>query len=146
MGPDTKLAATGLPYEPGVGGGLQLTIDPGTGFISGNVPQTEDGSSQSFGVELGLTNVGLPNVDSAQSFLQFTFVSDPALPVITSGSNAALIPNEFFSYTITADALTSSLDYLGLDGKTLDGPLPPGFEFRSRDRDDFGIVYWRCTT
>ena len=81
-------------------------------------------------MELGLTNVdpAQSNVDSAQSFLQFTFVSDPLFPVITSGSNAALIPNKFFSYTITADAATTSLDYLGLDG-TLDGLLPAGLSY-----------------
>ncbi len=55
VGSETRLAATGLPYEAGVGG-PQLTIDPGTGLISGIVPPTPDGSSQSFGVELNLTN------------------------------------------------------------------------------------------
>ena len=61
-------------------------------------------------------------------YLEFTFVSDPLFPVITSSSNAALVLNKFFSYTITADAPTTSLDYLGLDG-TLDGSLPSGLSF-----------------
>ena len=100
-----------------------MTIDPGTGLISGMVPPTSDGSSQSFGVELKLTDG-----DAAQSYLEFTFVSNPLFPVITSSSNAALVPNKFFSYTITADAPTTSLDYLGLDG-TLDGLLPVGLSF-----------------
>ena len=118
---ETRLAATGLPYQAGVG--PQMTIDPGTGLISGMVPRTSDGSSRSFGVGLKLTDG-----DAAQSYLQLTFVSNPLFPVITSGSNAALVPNKFFSYTITADAPTTSLDYLGLDG-TLDGLLPAGLSY-----------------
>ena len=118
---DTRLAATGLPYEAGVG--PQMTIDPGTGLISGMVPPTSDYSSRSFGVGLKLTDG-----DASQSYLQLTFVSNPLFPVITSGSNAALVPNKFFSYTITADALTTSLDYLGLDG-TLNGSLPAGLSY-----------------
>ena len=61
-------------------------------------------------------------------YLQLTFVSNPILPVITSSSNASLVLNKFFSYTITADAPTASLDYIGLDGK-LDGSLPSGLSF-----------------
>jgi len=114
---EEKLAATGLPYEAG------MTIDPGTGLISGTVPPTADGSSQSFGVQLSAANG-----DSAQSFLQLTFVSNPKLPVITSSSNALLVLNKFFSYTITADALTASLDYVGLDGEP-NGMLPLGLNF-----------------
>ena len=49
-----QLAATGLPYQAGVG--PELTIDPGTGFISGTVPPTLDGFAQSFGIELGLAD------------------------------------------------------------------------------------------
>lgn len=116
-----RLVATGLPYEAGVG--PQMTIDGGTGLISGMVPPTLDGSAQSFGVELDLTDV-----TSAQSYLQLTFVSDPLLPVITSSSNATLVLNQFFSYTITADAAVSSYDYLGLDG-ALGGSLPSGLSF-----------------
>ncbi len=118
---DTKLAATGLPYE--AGRGPLMTIDPGTGLISGMVPPTSDDSPRSFGVGLKLTDS-----DASQSYLELTFVSDPLFPVITSGSNATLVPNEFFSYKITADAPTTSLDYLGLDG-TLDGLLPNGLSF-----------------
>ena len=39
-----KLAATGLPYEPG--SGPRMTIDPGTGLISGMVPRDADGISK----------------------------------------------------------------------------------------------------
>ena len=101
-----------------------MTIDPGTGLISGMVPPDFGcASSKSFGVGLKLTDG-----DASQSYLELTFVSNPLFPVITSGSNAALVPNKFFSYTITADAPTTSLDYLGLDG-TLDGLLPVGLSF-----------------
>ena len=71
---------------------------------------------------------GSPDVDSAQSYLQLTFVSDPLLPVITSDTNVPLVLNQFFSYTITADAPTTSIDYLGLDG-VLNGSLPTGLSF-----------------
>ena len=118
---DAKLAATGLPYE--AGRGPLMTIDPGTGLISGMVPLTSDDSPRSFGVGLKITDS-----DASQSYLELTFVSDPLFPVITSGSNATLVPNEFFSYKITADAPTTSLDYLGLDGG-LDGSLPNGLSF-----------------
>jgi N-acetylneuraminic acid mutarotase len=118
---ESKLAATGLPYEEGVG--PQMTIDPGTGLISGIVPPTTDGSSQSFGVQLNSTNG-----DPAQSFLQLTFVSNPNSPVISSSSNVSLVLNKFFSYTITADAPTASLDFIGLNGE-LDTSLPSGLSF-----------------
>ena len=100
-----------------------MTIDPGTGLISGIVPPTSDGSSRTFGVGIKLTDG-----DAAQSYLELTFVSNPFFPVITSSSNATLIPNKFFSYTITADASTTSLDYLGLDGM-LNGLLPAGLSY-----------------
>ena len=100
-----------------------MTIDPGTGLISGMVPRNSDRTSKSFGVGLKLTDG-----DASQSYLELTFVSNPLFPVITSSSSAALVVNKFFSYTITADAPTTSLDYLGLDG-TLDGLLPVGLSF-----------------
>ncbi len=96
--------------------------------------------SKSFGVGLKLTDG-----DASQSYLELTFVSNPLFPVITSSSNAALILNKFFSYTITADAPTTSLDYLGLNGK-LNGSLPSGLSFDPRNRDDFGPLHWRCRT
>jgi N-acetylneuraminic acid mutarotase len=120
-GPEAQLMATGLPYKAGAG--PEMTIDPGTGLISGTVPSKLDGSAQSFGVGLALADGS-----SAQSFLQLTFVSDPLLPVITSSSNAALVLNQFFSYTITTDAPVTFFDYLGLDGN-LDGTLPAGLSF-----------------
>lgn len=128
---EASIVATGLPYESGVG--PQLNLDPGTGFITGTVPLAVGGFARSFGLQLGLTNT-----DPAQSYLQLTFVSDPLLPVITSGANAPLILNQFFSYTITADAPTTSLDYLGLDG-VLDGALPPGLSFNSSTGTISGI-------
>ncbi len=132
-GLEATIKATGLPYEPGVGGGPQLALDPGTGFITGTVPSTLDGSAKSFGLQLGLANA-----DSAQSYLQLTFVSDPFVPVITSGSTAALVLNKFFSYTITADAHATAFDYLGLDG-VLDGALPPGLSFNASTGTISGI-------
>jgi N-acetylneuraminic acid mutarotase len=120
---EEKLAATGLPYQAGFN--PLMTIDPGTGLISGIVPENSDGKPRSFGVGLKLTGG-----DASQSYLQLTFVSDLRLPVITSSSNASLVLNKFFSYTITADARTISLDYVGLDGK-LDGTLPSGLSFNS---------------
>ena len=67
-----QLAATGLPYEAGVG--PELTIDPGTGVISGIVPPALDGSAQSFGIQLGLADGSTAD----QSYLELTFVSDPS--------------------------------------------------------------------
>ena len=113
-----QLAATGLPYDQGV------TIDPGTGLISGTV--TDNGTAQSFGVSVGLTEAD--GSATAQSFLELTFVSDPAVPIISSSSNGTLILNQFFSYTITSDPPNSFLDYMGLDG-ILDGSLPAGLSF-----------------
>jgi hypothetical protein len=129
--PEAAMVATGLPYESGVG--PQLSVDPGTGFITGRVPFAFDGFARSFGLQLGLTNA-----DPAQSYLQLTFTSDPLLPVITSGAKAALILNQFFSYTITADAPTTALDYLGLDG-VLDGALPVGLSFNASTGTISGI-------
>ena len=118
----TKLAATGLPYEDGRG--TPNDHRPGDRPHLWNCASaSSDGMSKSFGVGLKLTDG-----DAAQSYLQLTFVSNPLFPVITSSSNAALVLNKFFSYTITADAPTTSLDYLGLDG-TLDGSLPSGLSF-----------------
>ena len=70
----------------------------------------------------------LTDGDASQSFLQLTFVSNPAFPVITSSSNASLVLNKFFSYTITADAPTTSLDYIGVNGE-FNGSLPSGLSF-----------------
>ena len=82
----------------------------------------------------------LANGDSSQSYLELTFVSDPLFPVITSSSNAALVLNKFFSYTITADAPTTSLDYLGLNG-TLNGSLPSGLSLDPETGTISGL-YW----
>ena len=136
---EERLAATGLPYEEGMG--PQMTIDPGTGLISGMVPRPRDADdmSKSFGVGLKLTDG-----DASQSYLQLTFVSNPAFPVITSKSNAALTLNKFFSYTITADART----LLGLRWTRWKARrvVALRFEFRSCNRDDFGPLPWRGRT
>jgi hypothetical protein len=116
-----SLGATGLPYTEGEG--PDLIINPGTGLISGSVLPTDDGSAQSFGVALNLVGA-----DVTQSYLELTFVSDPLFPVITSSSTANLLLNQFFSYTITADAPVTSFSYFGLDGN-LNGTLPPGLTF-----------------
>ncbi len=135
---EVNFAATGLPYR--AGSGPEMTIDPGTGLISGMVPRNPDGNAQSFGVGLGLLNV-----DSAQSYLQLTFVSDPLLPVITSATVVPLVLNQFFSYTITADAPTTSIDYLGLDG-LLNGSLPSGLSFDAATGTISGIYSGDAST
>lgn len=123
--------AAGLPYAAGLG--PEMAIDPVTGLISGMVPPSPIGIAQSFGVGLGLLGV-----DSAQSYLQLTFVSDPLLPVITSATAVPLVLNQFFSYTITADAPATSFDYLGLDG-LLNGTLPNGLSYDATTRTISGI-------
>ncbi len=119
---DQLLAATGLPYAPGIG--PAVTIDPGTGVISGMVPDSSE-LLQSYGVGLNILGA-----DLAKSFLQLTFVTDPFFPVITSRSTAVLVLNQFFSYTITADADVSSFSYFGVDGAP-NGSLPAGLTFDS---------------
>ena len=121
IGSEVDFAATGLPYSAGKG--PELTIDPVTGLISGTVTPKPDPTAQSFGIGLGLLDL-----DSAQSYLQLTFVSDPLLPVITSATAVPLVLSKFFSYTITADAPATSFDYLGLNG-VLNGTLPNGLTF-----------------
>lgn len=114
-----RLTASGLPYEEGVG--PQLSIDPSTGLISGTV--TDTGSLQSFGVALTLTDTLTDGTTAtAHSFLQLTFISDPNFPILTSPSTATLVPNQPFTYTITADGApaTFSVDVAA---------LPPGLQF-----------------
>ncbi len=118
---DQILQATGLPYAEGVG--PELTLDPATNVISGIVPSSVDGAAQSFGA-----NLNIMQADASQSHLQLTFVSDPLFPVITSSSVAHLVLNQFFSYTIKADAPVSSYSYIGTDG-VLNGTLPSGLTF-----------------
>ena len=130
--PIAQIAATGLPYKEGVG--PELTIDPGTGVISGTMPSADDGSAQSFGVTLNVAD----GPTTTQSFLELTFVSDPTAPVITSPSSRTLTLNQFFSYTITADAPADSFDYIGLDG-LLNGALPPGLSYNPATATISGI-------
>jgi len=114
--PNAVFSATGLPYQ-------QLSIDPGTGLISGIVTPAEDGGVQNFGVQVALTD----GTSTAQSYLEFTFVTSP-LPVIDSPSTVPLILNQFFFYQITADAHADSFDFLGLKG-LLNQDLPGGLVF-----------------
>ena len=115
-GPGAQFSATGLPYQ-------ELSIDPGTGLISGTVPSSNDGSAQNFGVRVAITD----GTSTTQSYLEFTFVSSP-LPVINSKSIVPLVLNQMFFYRITADAQADSFDFLGLRG-VLDEDLPSGLAF-----------------
>jgi hypothetical protein len=116
-----RLHAAGLPYAEGRG--QEIRLDPATDVLSGFVPLSLDGSPRTFGVGLNIMGA-----DLSQSHLQLTFVSDPLFPVITSDSVAILVLNQFFSYTITADAPVSCYSYIGLDG-ALNGELPSGLAF-----------------
>jgi len=112
----TQFSATGLP--PG------LSINSMTGLISG-VP-TVDGSFP-VTVKDGVSD----------STLQFTFTSDPTVPVINcsgicSNGGVTLVVGEFFSYTLTADA-AGKFSYIGTDGLKHQGAtcvgLPSGLCF-----------------
>ena len=93
-----------------------LTFDPVTGLISGT--PTTDGS---FAVTLTVTDGSF----TASSTLQLTFTSDPAVPVITSPSEASVVPGQSFFYQIVAPASDPNdpVTY------TLLGTLPPGLGF-----------------
>lgn len=102
------VAANGLPAG--------LTLDPGTGLITGTV--TTDGS---YGVSLTLTDGSA----TATGSLQLTFTSDPAFPVITSPSSASLASGQPFTYTIVAPNNGSA----GATTCSISGTLPPGLTF-----------------
>ncbi|HEY2714451.1 MAG TPA: kelch repeat-containing protein [Chthoniobacterales bacterium] len=101
-------------------GGLPpgLTIDSGSGVISG-VP-TADGN---FAVSLSITDQNT----TSNSNLQLNFVSDLAVPIITSADTALLVPGQPFTYTITADT-DGRFSYIGTDG-VVNGVLPSGLSF-----------------
>ena len=113
--PSVRLSATPLPDG--------LNLDPVTGLISGT--PTSDGS---FSITLTLTD----GPSNSTAHLQLTFTSDPDLPVITSSDTAFLVPGQFFSRHLTADA-NASFSYIGSDGIKHEGPssagLPPGLSF-----------------
>jgi N-acetylneuraminic acid mutarotase len=116
-----QLSASGLPYDT-ANQTAALTIDPGTGFISGTVNLPDGSPPQSFGVPVSLTDLSTTPPSTTQYLLQLTFVSDPAVPIIKS-SHATVVLNQYFSYTITPDAPADSFDYIGIDGLK-HGPLP----------------------
>jgi hypothetical protein len=78
-----------------------LTIDPITGIISGT--PTQDGSSA---VVLKLTT---PSATTTAT-LQITVSSDLALPVILSPSEASVVPNRPFLYTVNAPGMSDASD------------------------------------
>jgi len=103
---NARLTATHLP--PG------LSADPVTGLISGT--PTADGS---FGVILTVTDGSV----STTSILQLTFTSDPAVPVITSPRDVALVPGQSFYYKIVDSSQQSGTTF------SFTGQLPPGLTF-----------------
>jgi hypothetical protein len=108
--PDAVLSTSPLP--PG------LSANATTGLISGT--PTSNGT---FNIALTITD----GAESAAGMLQLTFTSDPAIPIITSGDTASLVPGLFFSYTLTADA-DGNFSYIGIDGQ-LNGALPPNLGY-----------------
>ena len=106
-----QLSASPLP--PG------LVANPGTGLISGT--PTSDGN---FPITLTVTD----GVAVTSATLQLTFISDPAVPIITSPSNAFVRPGQFFSYTMTAADPNATFNYIGTDGLK-GGALPSGLHF-----------------
>ena len=115
-----RITAGGLP--PG------LSFDPITNLILGT--PTSDGN---FGVVVSLTD----GSTTKQALLQFTNISDPTVPIITSADSATLTPGQDFSYTMTADVAGSTFGYIGNDGILHHGVssagLPAGLAFDGID-------------
>ena len=113
---DARLAATGLPYQS-------------NDHRPGDRPHLWNGASDVGWLVPNLWRGNKAHGWGCRAILFGTHVClRSVISVITSSSNATLIPNKFFSYTITADASTTSLDYLGLDGM-LNGLLPAGLSY-----------------
>jgi hypothetical protein len=114
--------AGGLPYGENA---PQLSINPQTGLISGTVATPGDGKPLTYGVTVSVIDGG----QTATGQLQLTFVSDNAVPIVNSLSNAVLTVGQLFSYTITADPPGSAtFSYIGSDGAE-NGALPHGLHF-----------------
>ena len=100
-----------------------LNADAVTGLISGT--PTLDGN---FSITLTVTD----GLATTSAVLQLTFTSDPDVPIITSSDSGFLVPGQFFSRRLTADA-NASFSYIGSDGVKHVGPsiegLPPGLSF-----------------
>src|SRR4030095_5714823 len=116
-----RFTAGGLPHQNGVD---ELTIDPVTGLISGT-PRS-DGF---FPVALTVTD----GCAKTHATLQLTFISDPTIPIITSSPSAILVPGQFFTKRLMADASNPTFTYIGTDGQEHQGQtsegLPPGLSF-----------------
>ncbi|MEY2491633.1 MAG: hypothetical protein QOH24_584, partial [Verrucomicrobiota bacterium] len=109
LSPAARASAAGLP--PG------LQIDDISGLISGT--PTTDGS---FTATIAIVDGN----NTVLQTLELTFTSNPAIPVITSPSTAALTPGQPFSYTIVAPTVTDPSDHTIF---SIIGTLPAGLTF-----------------
>jgi hypothetical protein len=104
-----RLSVTDLPAG--------LNVDPVTGLIFG-IPTAEG----SFAVTLTVTDGAFVATDT----LELTFVSDPAIPVISSPGEVGLSAGQTFTYKIVAPSDADPSDPTTF---ALIGDLPPGLTF-----------------